>query len=221
MSYAHAAAVPPQDGVVASGRLPLQVFEPRYLALVATLLEQPPQRREFGVVAIRRGHEVGVGAAKALHLTGTVARLDAVVPMAAVGLPQLHVLITGTRRFGLDGLDPDAGTPYLTARVSWVGEGEPGEPGASWPCASQRARGIPAGLGARGGVTLFDDPAELFYRVVDRAILGIHDRQRVLDTPDLSGRLALVARLLRRERAIVEQFGALPVPTQPGGAGLN
>ncbi len=141
--------------------------------------------------------------------------------MAAVGLPQLHVLITGTRRFGLDGLDPDAGTPYLTARVSWVGEGEPGEPERELAAAlrSEHAEYLRAlGLAA---VTLPDDPAELPYRVVDTAILGIHDRQRVLDTPDLSGRLALVARLLRRERAIVEQFGALPVPTQPGGAGLN
>lgn len=203
------------------GRLPLQVFEPRYLALVATLLEQPPQRREFGVVAIRRGHEVGVGGARTLHVTGTVARLDAVVPMAAVGLPQLHLLTTGIRRFRLEGLDPDAGTPYLTARVSGFDESEPGEPERELAAVlrSEHAEYLQAlGLAA---VTLPEDPAELPYRAVDTAILGIPDRQRVLDTPDLPDRLALVARLLRRERAIVERFGALPVPVHPGAAGLN
>lgn len=203
------------------GRLPLQVFEPRYLALVATLLELPPTRREFGVIAISKGHEVGIGGAQTLHLTGTVARLDAVVPMAAVGLTQLHVLTTGIRRFRLDGLDPDAGTPYLTGRVSWLDEGQSGptERELADALRAEHAAYLQAlGLAA---VTLPEDPAELPYRVVDAAILGIHDRQHVLDAPGLRERLDLVARLLRRERGIVEQFGALPAPAQPGGAGLN
>ena len=41
-------------------RLPLHIFEPRYRQLVADLLEEPEPRR-FGVIAIRKGKETGVG----------------------------------------------------------------------------------------------------------------------------------------------------------------
>ena len=55
--------------------LPLHVFEPRYRGLVRRLLDEPDERaREFGVVAIRDGHEVGADGVKALHPVGCAAR---------------------------------------------------------------------------------------------------------------------------------------------------
>ena len=51
--------------------LPLHVFEPRYRRLLADLAAKPEHERGFGVVAIREGHEVGEGGARALHEVGT------------------------------------------------------------------------------------------------------------------------------------------------------
>ncbi|MGL5850633.1 MAG: hypothetical protein ACRCZD_07590, partial [Phycicoccus sp.] len=59
------------------------------------------------------------------------------------------------------------------------------------------------------------------YRVAERMVLDPTDRQRVLDGTDPATRLRTVLGLIRRERAIVGRFGALPTPPSPGGAALN
>ena len=46
--------------------LPLHVFEERYQTMVADLLEGP-EPREFGVIAIRKGREVGADAVTELY----------------------------------------------------------------------------------------------------------------------------------------------------------
>jgi len=51
--------------------LPLRVFEPRYVAMLSSVLAQAPH--EFGVVLIERGSEVGGGDAR--FGVGTVARV--------------------------------------------------------------------------------------------------------------------------------------------------
>ena len=61
-------------------RLPLQVFEPRYLALVDTCLHHQPEP-EFGVVLISRGHEVGGGDERTD--VGCLAHIDAALPLPA------------------------------------------------------------------------------------------------------------------------------------------
>src|SRR5215475_10761205 len=74
--------------------LPLHVFEPRYRTLLADCLAGS---REFGVVLIERGSEVGGGDQR--FDVGTVARIADVVPFAdgrsaltAVGTSRLRVL---------------------------------------------------------------------------------------------------------------------------------
>ena len=47
-------------------RLPLHIFEERYRLLVADLQAQPEPRR-FGVIAIRKGREVGAEGVTALQ----------------------------------------------------------------------------------------------------------------------------------------------------------
>ncbi|MGC0366090.1 Lon protease-like protein [Rhodococcus sp. 27YEA15] len=58
--------------------LPLNIFEPRYRALVEHVLEAPDGPL-FGVVLIARGHEVGGGESR--HDTGTLARVESHVAM--------------------------------------------------------------------------------------------------------------------------------------------
>ena len=55
--------------------LPLHIFEPRYRRLIADLQELPEDEREFVVVAIREGREVGAEGARALYEVGTIASL--------------------------------------------------------------------------------------------------------------------------------------------------
>lgn len=71
--------------------LPLRVFEPRYVAMLASVLGET--EREFGVVLIERGSEVGGGDVR--FGVGTVARITSVE--IAEGL--IVLLATGTARF--------------------------------------------------------------------------------------------------------------------------
>jgi uncharacterized protein len=73
--------------------LPLRVFEPRYLAMLADILTDEPS--EFGVVLIERGQEVGGGDVRVA--TGTLARVsdldtaDEAVLMIAQGAARFEV----------------------------------------------------------------------------------------------------------------------------------
>jgi Lon protease-like protein len=73
--------------------LPLRVFEPRYLTMLADILKEEPS--EFGVVLIERGQEVGGGDVRVA--TGTVARVadldtaDEAVLMIAQGAVRFEV----------------------------------------------------------------------------------------------------------------------------------
>jgi uncharacterized protein len=86
--------------------LPLNVFEERYRVLVR-------ERRDFGVVLIRHGSEVGHGRVRDLHDVGTVA-----TPQRIEALPdgRFSVLARGTQRFRLHG-PLDHSRPYLMGHV--------------------------------------------------------------------------------------------------------
>src|ERR1700710_943718 len=104
--------------------LPLHIFEPRYRQLVADLEDRPEDDREFGVIAIREGGEVGSGSLRALYDVGCAAQLQSVTTTED---GRSQILSTGVRRFKLLDLDIDADTPYLTGLVDWLDE-EAGEP---------------------------------------------------------------------------------------------
>ncbi|MGL5862787.1 MAG: LON peptidase substrate-binding domain-containing protein, partial [Phycicoccus sp.] len=103
-------------------RMPLQLFEPRYLDLARSLAEEPSEQRCFGVVLIRKGHEVGPDAAADLHGIGCEARVDAMALAEGPFGTVVHLVATGVRRFRLDAVDQDAPTPYLTGTVTWLDE---------------------------------------------------------------------------------------------------
>lgn len=71
--------------------LALQVFEPRYVAMLSAVLGEA--EREFGVVLIERGSEVGGGDVR--FGVGTVARIVSV----EIGEGAIGLLATGTARF--------------------------------------------------------------------------------------------------------------------------
>lgn len=202
------------------GTLPLQVFEPRYLQLLQDVHKLPEPQRQFGVVAIRSGHEVGAGAARELYDVGTSARIEA-MGRDPSGAPVLHLLTTGTRRFRLDGVDDDAQTPYLRAWITWV-DGPTGRAdGELANVLLDEVTAYRAVLGAPAPELAHAAPGELAFLAMDTVRLDLGDRQRILDAPDVASRLRIGLALVRRERALVERLGSLPQPPDLGGMGLN
>ncbi len=118
--------------------LPLHVFEPRYRELVRHLLDLPAgQAREFGVVAIQRGWEVGAAAGAAppgpttpsggpvpastaitLHEVGCSAEIRQVTELAD---GRFDLVTVGRRRFRIATVATDP-LPYLVAEVEWLPE---------------------------------------------------------------------------------------------------
>jgi Lon protease-like protein len=191
--------------------LPLHVFEPRYRQLVADLLERPEDEREFGVVAIREGHEVGADAARALFDVGTTARLVRVTPHDD---GRYDVVTTGARRFRL--LDTVDDRAYLRGRVEYLAEpaGDAADilaPAAARAFAAYRAAVSDAGAEeAESMPELPRDPRVLSYLLGAAMVLDLADRQALLAAPDTAARLRAELALLRRETGILRRLPSLP-----------
>jgi uncharacterized protein len=190
--------------------LPLHVFEPRYRALVADLLERPEAERVFGVVAIRSGHEVGAGNARALHAVGCTA---VVRDVTAHPDGRADLVTSGGVRFVLRGLDESAGTPYLTGLVDPLpdAEGDDVDVPALARAVGLRFAAYRERLGAaQSGLPA--SPRVLSYLVAAAMVLDLEERQGLLEQPDTARRLLAERRLLDRERVLLDVLGAVPAP---------
>ena len=206
----HRLALFPLGTVLVPGLvLPLRVFEPRYRTLVEDLMERPERERVFGVVAIKAGHEVGEGAATALHEVGTTAVIRHV---SDNGDGTYELVTSGAVRFRLHGLDEEARTPYLTGMVSALTDACQDEDRHVVALAN-RVSAAYSGYRETLGLDPPDLPSSarvLSYLVAAGMMLELGDRQALLEQPDTSRRLAAEVRLLTRERHLVERLGALP-----------
>jgi uncharacterized protein len=194
-------------------RLPLQIFEPRYVQLLKDLLDGQDERLPvFGVIAIREGFEVGDDGVRALHPVGCGALL---VQAAALEGERFLAVSEGTDRFRLDAIDQSAGTPYATGRVTWLPE-----PDGDTPTVQALAARLRAEVGAFAAATgsepeLPTDDRSLAYAVPDTVNLDVADRQSLLASSDTESRLRLGIRLVRREREFASALGAVgraPIP---------
>jgi Lon protease-like protein len=198
--------------------LPLHVFEPRYRVLVEALMSLPDGApRQFGVIAIRSGHEVGEGGATALHAVGCTAELREVTPYSD---GRFDIVSVGETRFRLVGLDEAAGTPYLTGLVELIDEPDgDGDLEALTDRVIEQFAEYRAAL-AVDVTELPDDPRVVSYLVAAAVILDLPDRQALLEVATTSDRLAAEITLLKRERALIAAFRALPAVdlTTPDGS---
>jgi Lon protease-like protein len=200
--------------LVPGAPLPLQVFEPRYVQLLQDLLTSadPP---EFGVVAIRHGHEVGAEAARDLHEVGCVARVRRA---AALGDGRYAVVAVGAERFRLHRVATEAGTAYLTGEVTLLAEvaGVGDLDGLAAQLRSELDRYVEA-VGA-AAVAWPEDPAELSYAVGGALGLDLGERQSLLAAPDTAARLRHARTLVHREVGLARSLG---VGTGPHPAAYN
>src|SRR3954447_15969227 len=195
------------------GRLPLQIFEPRYVQLLRDLLDGQDERSPvFGVVAIREGFEVGDDGVRALHPIGCGALLT---QAAALEGERFIVVSEGTDRFHIDGIHEGAGTPYTTARVTWLTE--PDGDAATIVELAVRLRAELAAFSLAAGVEVEipDDDRALAYAVPDCVGLDVADRQRILSSSDTESRLRLGLHLVTREHEFASALGAVAKPPIP------
>jgi hypothetical protein len=189
--------------------LPLHIFEERYRRLVADLLELTPEDRQFGVIAIQAGREVGVDNLKALHQVGCVARVATATP-GADGTYELETI--GTRRFRL--LEIDEAAPYLRGSVEWLPE-PAGDAEALMPVVTDRYISYRTELARMHGAVLDPpelpgDPRLLSYLIAATVIASVGDRQEFLEQYDAAARLALESKWLLREAGLLRQLSAVP-----------
>jgi Lon protease-like protein len=176
--------------------LPLRVFEPRYRLMTERVLKAD---REFGVVLIERGSEVGGGDTR--FDVGTVAQIvraqqlgDGGYLLATVGIRRLRVV---------QWLADD---PYPQAEVADFPEPEPvAESAAAAYPARERAR---AALDDVCGIyrqrdprvpevpAVADDAGQASYELSALAPIGPLDAQRLLETAAAPERLVRLAELL-------------------------
>ncbi len=184
--------------------LPLHVFEERYRRLVRDLLDATEDAREFGVVAIREGREVGDDGIRALHRVGCVARLRRVEPYDD---GRFDLVSTGSKRFRL--LSLDQSRPYLQGAVELLDE-PTGEQAAA--IAVRVAVEFDEYRSALGDDEdeLPDDPRTLSYLVAASAVLDLTEKQRLLEAPDTATRLHAELLLLRRETRLLDVLPSLP-----------
>ncbi len=180
--------------------LPLQVFEPRYRALVRDCLDADGR---FGVVLIERGSEVGGGDVR--FDVGTVARIadsaelpDGRMALVAVGEERLRVV-----RW----LDDD---PYPRARVIPLPdpESEASELAARAPlvAAFERVVELARALGADipDDLALADDPLRAAWEALAMAPIGPLDAVGVLGEANAVARMEMVTAALDDAAELLE-----------------
>jgi uncharacterized protein len=195
--------------------LPLHVFEERYRALV----RDHGDDGAFGVVAIKRGWEIGDTSAPELHDIGCVADIRQIT---AHPDGRFDLVTVGRRRFRITGLHSDV-APYLIADIEWL------DPSDSAPIQRQDTSEddalVPSLLeqfqrylelirtdGGAAGEQMPDDPTVLSYLIAATAILTLDDRQRLLACETTRDRLLAERQLLARETTLLRHVRAVPVP---------
>ena len=202
-------------------RLPLHIFEDRYRLLVSDLAAGPEPRR-FGVIAIRKGREVGAEGVTALHEVGCVAEVRQITPHAD---GRFDLATVGAERFRL--LRADTSLPYLQGEVEMLGD-DASPPGTDQAVAAEALAfatsrvqaGFRAYLNAladRGGsvisiADLPDEPVLLSYVIGAAMIIDLPERQSLLAAPSALERLRRERSLLVRETAMLRATTSRPAP---------
>ncbi len=216
------------SALMPGAELGLQIFEPRYVQLLRDLIEgQDSAEPVFGVVAIRRGFEVGTDAAGDLYEVGCAARITQAFAVAGQAL--FMVQAVGTQRFHLDALHTDERRPYPSGDITWWGEPTHDPHDGDGDVAVMLAASLRAELltylqavdreegGAKGQPDFAapNDATELSYWVAQALSLGLGPSQRLLACPDTSARLRLGRKLVRQELALARTLGAIGTSERP------
>jgi Lon protease-like protein len=207
--FGRLAMFPLQSAFLPGEDLPLQIFEPRYAAMVRDCLQDNNPR--FGTVLIAQGREVGGGDVRCD--VGTVARITECVDVGGTGLFKLKCL-TAERIKVCEWLPDD---PYPRAVV----EEWPDEAGESVTAgqleeledrmmalferiANARDFPVPDRNEVLGSGLDFTDAGKRLYALASRIPIGPADRYSVLSAPTARARLAALTEAVESVAAVIE-----------------
>jgi len=178
--------------------LPLRVFEPRYVAMLSSVLGET--EREFGVVLIERGSEVGGGDVR--FGVGTVARITSM----EITEGSIVLLATGAARFEVVRWLAD--DPFPRAQVRELGALELDAPTVS---ALAAAEALVRATIAR---------ASEFVELIWSADVGLSDKsaERIWQVAGIAPLGSLDQFALLRSRTATELLARLVVETQAADA---
>jgi Lon protease-like protein len=170
-------------------RLPLRIFERRYLDMVSACLRN---ETPFGVVLIREGMEVGEAARS--YDRGTLAHI---VDWDRLSDGLLGITARGGERFTVRQQRVEAGQ-LLTAEVEVIPE-QPAEvlPPRFQPLATLVGRLVTElDILPEGATARLDDAVWVSWRLAELLPLSLADKQSLLELPAASDRLAEIQSLL-------------------------
>ncbi len=183
------------------GRMPLRIFEPRYVDMVSECMKTS---RGFGVCLIKQGSETGPAAT--CFDIGTYAEIidfsrqpDGLLTITIEGKRRFRVLQTALRRNNL-----------LTGEIAWVSAEQAGETAEEYASLRELYLHIVDNF-----ETLYAhenhasvSPALLSYRLAEFLPLANGAKQEVLETNDTGARLALIKDGLISLEAEIESAAA-------------
>jgi uncharacterized protein len=194
--------------------MPLHIFEDRYRSLVRDLMALPPEAdREFGVVAIKVGYEVGERGVHTIQRTGCAAL---VTDVTANSDGTFEIVVLGRRRFHVESIDQTE--EYLRADVRWLGDDtvtgadDAGEAAHRALQVFRRYRAALAELRGddmlAGGVPT--DPVDLSFTLAASLVSNLAERQGLLEAGDETTRLRLATAMMRAELRAIRAIPSLP-----------
>jgi uncharacterized protein len=197
----------PLESVLLPGdELPLRIFEPRYSALVRDCLAL--ERKNFGVVLIERGREVGGGDKRC-----DVGVMVRIAEYEDYGGGRYRLRCPVAERIRVIEWLPD--DPYPRAVVeAWPDE--PGAVGAAeisdledaiWALFERIAAARGMELGGRESLLdpdASDDPGRQLYALAARLPMGAADRYAVLSAPSADERLVAMREAVETVAALIE-----------------
>jgi Lon protease-like protein len=177
------------------GRVPLQIFEPRYLDMVTRCMKG---QLDFGIVRITEGHEVILAQGTRPPAICEIGTLAAIVDWDGLPAGRLRITVEGGRRFRI-GACREQPDQLLLGEVEWLPDAEPLPLDQSYSHLAE----IMAGLAehpalARLGVQPNPrDAAQLAYQLAQYLPLDEADRYTVLAGREPMEGLAFLDRIVK------------------------
>lgn len=174
------------------GKLPLKVFEPRYMEMVSVCLRN---RRPFGVCLILEGEESGK---PAQHVeTGCIADIT-VWDMKQLGVMNIHIL--GTQRFYIENSRIES-NGLIVARAVYIAPEAPQPLPTNHHACATLLRRLVEHLGEeRFNPPLnYDDAVWVSYRLAELLPLKLSARQNMLEMNDSVVRIEILHSFLAQQ----------------------
>jgi Lon protease-like protein len=191
--------------------LPIPITDVQGRAVVRDLVENGGEL-VCGTLAVRDGYELGERVFRSLYGTGCAATISEITLDVDDDGP-VEITLTGNRRFKVAELDGSG--DYLVADVEWLVESLGDDPLGTATIALDRFRRYADAVTeiSRPGLhiaDLPDDPSTLSYLMSAAMTLITPDRQKLLEAPDTTSRLAQLVGLLDTELSVIAALPSLP-----------